>query len=84
MFLYDEPTSGLDPVNADNICKLISELSVRDKGFITVTHKVSDAMKISDRFMFLKDGLILFDGGRESLLGAEENDIKIFIGSENI
>src|SRR4030043_1608206 len=27
MFLYDEPTSGLDPINADNICRLILELS---------------------------------------------------------
>ena len=79
MFLYDEPTTGLDPVNADNICRLIADLSKDGKGFIMVTHKVSDAMKVADRFMFLKNGELLFDGGRQELLNADIPDIKFFI-----
>jgi len=79
MFLYDEPTSGLDPVNADNICKLILDLSRNGKGFIIVTHKVFDALKVANRFIFLQDGKILFDGDREQLLHSPIPEIQIFI-----
>lgn len=83
MFLYDEPTSGLDPVNADNICKLITDLSKSGKGFIVVTHKVVDALKVANRFMFLKDGELVFDGDREKLLHSDIPDIQVFISELN-
>jgi phospholipid/cholesterol/gamma-HCH transport system ATP-binding protein len=83
MFLYDEPTSGLDPVNAENICKLILELSKGGKGFIIVTHKVIDALRVADRFMFLKDGELAFDGDREKLLHSDIPDIQVFISELN-
>jgi ABC-type transporter Mla maintaining outer membrane lipid asymmetry ATPase subunit MlaF len=83
MFLYDEPTSGLDPVNADNICKLIIKLSQDGRGFIIVTHKVFDAMKVADRFMFLKDGMIVFDGDREKLIHAPVPEIQLFMSEMN-
>lgn len=79
MFLYDEPTSGLDPVNADNICKLIIDLSQNGKGFIIVTHKVIDALKVADRFMFLNGGVMLLNGNREQLLHSPIPEIKTFI-----
>ncbi len=79
MFLYDEPTTGLDPVSADNICRLIAELSKDGKGFIMVTHKVSDALKVADRFIFLKNGELLFDGNEQELLRADVPDIKFFL-----
>jgi len=79
MFLYDEPTSGLDPVNADMICRLILDLSNDGKGFIIVTHKVVDALKVSRRFMFLYRGTILFDGDREGLLHAQSEEIRMFL-----
>jgi phospholipid/cholesterol/gamma-HCH transport system ATP-binding protein len=79
MFLYDEPTTGLDPVNADNICRLIADLSKNGKGFIMVTHKVSDALKVADRFIFLKDGDLLFDGNRRDLLHCTIPEVKFFL-----
>lgn len=79
MFLYDEPTSGLDPVNAENICKLILDLSQNGNGFIIVTHKVFDAMKVADRFMFLKDDMILFDGNKKELITISIPEIQEFI-----
>jgi phospholipid/cholesterol/gamma-HCH transport system ATP-binding protein len=78
VFLYDEPTTGLDPINADNICRLIVDLCKNGKGLITVTHKVSDAMKMAERFIFLKDGMILFDGAKEMLLQSTNDEIKRF------
>jgi phospholipid/cholesterol/gamma-HCH transport system ATP-binding protein len=79
MFLYDEPTTGLDPINADNICRLIADLSKDGKGLIMVTHKVSDAMKVAERFMFLKNGSAVFDGNRTALLQSEVVEIQAFV-----
>jgi phospholipid/cholesterol/gamma-HCH transport system ATP-binding protein len=78
MFLYDEATTGLDPINADNICRLIVDLCKNGKGLIIVTHKVFDALKVADRFMFLKEGEIIFDGGKDELLRSDTPDIKKF------
>jgi len=79
VFLYDEPTTGLDPINADNICRLIVDLCKDGKGLITVTHKVSDAMKMAERFMFLKDGMVLFDGDKDMLRHTSIDEIKRFV-----
>jgi phospholipid/cholesterol/gamma-HCH transport system ATP-binding protein len=79
MFLYDEPTTGLDPVNADNICRLIADLSKDGRGFVMVTHKVSDAMKVANRFMFLHEGKVLFDGGRQELLRTDIHEMRVLV-----
>ncbi len=79
MFLYDEPTSGLDPINADTITRLIVDLSSNEKGFIIVTHKVYDALKVADRFLFLQNGVIVFDGDREELLHTTIPEIRLFM-----
>jgi len=83
MFLYDEPTSGLDPVNADIICKLVLNLSLGGRGFIVVTHKIFDAFKLADRFMFLKNGMVIFDGQKEGLTASPIQEIQIFLGELN-
>lgn len=78
MFLYDEPTSGLDPINADNICRLILGLSKTQTGFIIVTHKVFDALKVAERFMFLKDKTLIFDGSKEEIADTNIPEIRSF------
>jgi len=79
MFLYDEATTGLDPVSADVICKLILDISSQGGGFIIVTHKMFDAFRLANRFMFLKGGRILFDGDRDTLLGSTIPEIRTFL-----
>ena len=83
VMLYDEPTTGLDPITADNICGLIKELSTGEPpgrtGFIIVTHKVMDAVKVAERFMYLKNGKIAFDGDIVSLRKTEDPELKKFI-----
>ena len=79
MFLYDEPTAGLDPINADVICKLILDLSKGGRGFIIVTHKVFDAIKVAKRFMFLKSGRIILDGDVDKLLHTALPEVQAFL-----
>ncbi len=79
MMLYDEATAGLDPVNSDNICKLIVALSNNGMGHIMVTHKVVDAMKVAERFIFLEGGKVVFDGDADALMRSEHPPIKVFV-----
>ena len=44
-----------------------------------ITHKVMDAMKVADRFMFLKDGTIVFDGNKEQLIHATIPELQVFL-----
>jgi len=83
MMLYDEATTGLDPLTADNICNLINDLSKGDPprrvGFIIVTHKVTDAAKVAERYIFIRNGNIIFDGNIEELKKTEDLLLKQFI-----
>jgi phospholipid/cholesterol/gamma-HCH transport system ATP-binding protein len=83
MFLYDEPTSGLDPVNAALICQLIYDLSKDGRGFVIVTHKMVDALKVATRFIFLKMGLVIFDGTREALISTSVPEVIAFLNDLN-
>jgi phospholipid/cholesterol/gamma-HCH transport system ATP-binding protein len=82
MVLYDEATTGLDPLTADNICSLIRDLSKGDvpdrTGFIIVTHKVADAAKVAERFMYLRNGSIIFDGDITALMNTRDEELRIF------
>ena len=83
MILYDEPTTGLDPITADTICELINELSQGEppdrRGLIVVTHKVTDAVKVAERFMYLRNGRIAFDGGLKELNATTDQELRRFI-----
>ena len=79
MFLYDEPTSGLDPINADSVRNNIVSIAGTGKGFIVVTHEILDALQLALRFMFLKDGIILYDGDRPGFLHSPSPPIQEFI-----
>jgi phospholipid/cholesterol/gamma-HCH transport system ATP-binding protein len=83
MMLYDEPTSGLDPITADTICDLINELSSghppERTGLIIVTHDVPDAVKVAERFMYLRNGKIRFDGNLDTLKSTKDAELRRFI-----
>lgn len=83
MMLYDEATTGLDPLTAGNICALIKELSSGEppyrRGFILVTHKVLDAARVADRYLYLENGTIAFDGDIESMKKTEDPELREFI-----
>lgn len=83
MFLYDEPTAGLDPANSDIICKLILNLSKNGRGFVIITHKVTDALKMADRFTFLKEGIMIFDGKKEQFIHTTLPELQVFLSELN-
>jgi ABC-type transporter Mla maintaining outer membrane lipid asymmetry ATPase subunit MlaF len=78
MFLYDEPTAGLDPINAGIIRDIVLDLSRRGKGFIMVTHSVTDALLTARRFLFIDKGNVVVDGDERALLGSENPTVRKF------
>lgn len=80
MFLYDEPTAGLDPINSQRIISLIEDLANRENiGFMIITHVVYVAWQLCNRFIFIKDGSIVFDGNKDELISTEISEVKDFI-----
>jgi phospholipid/cholesterol/gamma-HCH transport system ATP-binding protein len=80
MFLYDEPTADLDPVNAEIICKLILRLSRGEKGFLIVTHEIIHALAVAERFMFIENGRLDFDGDKTAFLDPSNSQLSAFVG----
>jgi phospholipid/cholesterol/gamma-HCH transport system ATP-binding protein len=80
MFLYDEPTADLDPINAENICRLMVQLTNGEKGFLMVTHEIIHALATADRFMFIRNGHLTFDGTRAEIVDPDNRQFREFVG----
>ena len=55
---FDEPTSALDPELTGEVLKVIQGLKSTDNTMIVVTHEMSFAKNISDKVIFMADGVI--------------------------
>jgi ABC-type histidine transport system ATPase subunit len=72
--LFDEPTSSLDPELTDEVLGVMRELAADGTTMIVVTHEMSFAREVSDRVIFLHDGLIEEEGPPENLFGAPRSE----------
>ena len=59
---FDEPTSALDPELTREVLATIRELKERGHTMIVVTHEMEFARKVSDRVIFMADGIIEEEG----------------------
>ncbi len=55
---FDEPTSALDPELTGEVLKVIKSLKSSDRTMIVVTHEMDFAKSVSDKVMFMADGVI--------------------------
>lgn len=55
---FDEPTSALDPELTGEVLKVIKGLKNSDRTMIVVTHEMEFARHISDKVIFMADGVI--------------------------
>lgn len=76
---FDEPTTGLDPVGVYNIQNLMLRLQGEGKTTLMVTHDLETAFAVSERFSFLHDALLLFEGTEEEMRRCDVPDIREFL-----
>ena len=55
---FDEPTSALDPELTGEVLRVIKDLKSADSTMIVVTHEMEFARNVSDKVMFMADGII--------------------------
>ena len=59
---FDEPTSALDPELTGEVLKVIRSLKDQDRTMIIVTHEMGFAKNVSDKIIFLYDGVVEEEG----------------------
>lgn len=64
---FDEPTSALDPELTGEVLKVIKQLAQQDMTMIIVTHEMSFAKEVSDRILFMDNGVICEQGTPEEI-----------------
>lgn len=67
LILMDEPTSALDPSMVSEVQEVIRSLSESGKTMVVVTHEMNFARSISNRVLFLDEGIICDDGSPEMI-----------------
>lgn len=80
ILFFDEPTSALDPELTGEVLKVIRELAKQKMTMIIVTHEMQFARELSDRIIFMEDGVIRQQGTPEELFEHPDERVKEFIG----
>lgn len=70
VILFDEPTSALDPEMVGEVLDVMRELASEGLTMIVVTHEMAFARDVSDRVIFIDDGVI-----------CEQGDPKVFFAN---
>lgn len=65
---FDEPTSALDPELTGEVLKVIRALKDEDRTMIIVTHEMGFAKNVSDKIIFMADGIVEEQGNPKDLL----------------
>ena len=68
IMLFDEPTSALDPEMVKEVLDVIKTLSQSGMTIIIVTHEINFAKEISDRIIFMDEGIIQEEGNPKEIL----------------
>ena len=77
---FDEPTSALDPELTSEVLKVIKDLASRHMTMIIVTHEMKFAREVSDRIIFMEDGVIVQQGTPEEIFASPNARVQEFIG----
>ncbi len=71
---FDEPTSALDPELTGEVLKVIKALKSNDSTMIVVTHEMEFAKNVSDKVLFMADGVIEEYGTPEEVFDNPKSD----------
>ncbi|MBE6699542.1 MAG: amino acid ABC transporter ATP-binding protein [Ruminococcaceae bacterium] len=79
---FDEPTSALDPELTVEVLRVIKDLKKTGKTMVIVTHEMEFAKSVSDRVIYMRDGIIEAQGTPTEVFDNPENEhLKQFLNS---
>ena len=85
IMLFDEPTSALDPELTNEVLNIIKSLADGSMTMIIVTHEMNFAKNVSDRVIFMDNGVIAEEGNPEELFTNPQSErLKEFLSNTNI
>jgi polar amino acid transport system ATP-binding protein len=73
VMLFDEPTSALDPEMVGEVLQVIRTLVKSGMTTIIVTHEMGFAKEVSDRVLFMDEGMIAESGAPGEIFGNPRN-----------
>ena len=81
----DEPNSGLDPKTAIVIDNLIKEIT-KEYNITTVinTHDMNSVMEIGEKIIFLKNGLLEWEGSNKEIFKTDNEAVTDFVYSSEL
>lgn len=80
ILFFDEPTSALDPELTGEVLKVIRSLADLNMTMVIVTHEMEFARELSDRIIFMDQGVIAEEGTPEEVFTSENVRVKEFLG----
>jgi len=73
VILFDEPTSALDPEMVKEVLDVIKDLAVSGMTIVIVTHEMGFAKEVSDRVLFMAEGIIQEQGTPDYIFNHAQN-----------
>ena len=67
ILLFDEPTSALDPEMVGEVLEVMQNLASEGMTMLVVTHEMAFARDVSNRVVFMADGVICEEGEPKQL-----------------
>lgn len=84
VLLFDEPTSALDPEMVGGILDIMKELAQEGLTMAVVTHEMSFAKNVSDRVVYMENGVVVEDGKPSDVLDHPKSEsLQRFLGKYN-
>ncbi len=74
VILFDEPTSALDPEMVAEVLAVMKSLAGSGLTMMVVTHEMGFARDVSDRVIFMNDGIVLESGTPKDIFENPQND----------
>ena len=80
VMLFDEPTSALDPEMVGEVLEVMKALAKKGMTMIVVTHEMGFAREVSNRVLFMDEGVIAEDATPEELFSNPKSErLKSFL-----
>jgi len=70
VMLFDEATSALDPEMVGEVLAVIRQLATEGMTMVIVTHEMGFAREVSDRVLFMAEGVIVEQGTPSEIFGS--------------